>query len=74
MNKRLRIERLEATQSITEGHDEAPVYLELYFKHLANERREQAGESPIPLTPEEERWERETDEDPEFRANMKRIS
>ena len=69
-----RLERLEATQSTAAGHDEAPVYLELYFKHLENERQEQAREPPIPLTPEEERWERETDEDPEFRAYMKRIS
>jgi hypothetical protein len=68
-----RIERLEAIQSTAAGRDETPVYLELYFKHLENERREQAREPPIPLTPEEERWERETDEDPEFRAYMDRI-
>jgi hypothetical protein len=73
MNKRLRIECLEAAQSITVGH-EAPVYLELYFKQLENERRGQARKPLIPHTPEEERWERETDNDPEFRAYMERIS
>jgi hypothetical protein len=74
MNKRLRIERLEATQSIAARHHETPVYLKVYFKHLENERRGQAREPLIPLTPEEERWERETDNDPEFRAYMERIS
>jgi hypothetical protein len=69
-----RLERLEAAQSTTAGHDETPVYLSLYFKHLENERRKQAREPPIPLTPEEEQWERETNEDPGFRAYMKRIS
>ena len=74
MNKRLRIERLETNQSTAAGHDETPVYLELYFKRLEGHRREQAREPPIPLTPEEERWKRERDEHPEFRAYMKRIS
>jgi hypothetical protein len=69
-----RLSRLEATRSTAAGHDQTPVYLDPYFKHLENHRREQAREPPIPLTPEEERWERETNEDPEFRAYMKRIS
>jgi hypothetical protein len=68
-----RLERLEATQSTAVSH-EAPLELELYFKRLENHRREQAREPPIPLTPEEEQWERETNEDPEFRAYIKRIS
>jgi hypothetical protein len=68
------IARLEVARSIAAGYDETPVYLELYFKHLENERREQAREPPIPLTPEEETLQREKDEDPEFRAYLERIS
>jgi hypothetical protein len=71
MNARKRLERLEATGDTPH---ESEVYLELYFKRLENERRKQAREPPIPLTPEEERYEREMDNDPEFRAYMKRIS
>jgi hypothetical protein len=71
MNARRRIERLEA---IRDAPYETPMELEIYFKHLENERRKQAREPPIPLTPEEERWERKRDEDPEFRAYMERIS
>jgi hypothetical protein len=74
MGVKRRIERLEATQSTAADHDQTPVYLELYFKRLENHRREQAREPPIPLTPEEEQWERGTNEDPEFRAYLERIS
>ena len=71
MNARRRIECLEA---IWGAPYETPMELEIYFKHLENERRKQAREPPIPLTPKEERWERERDEVPEFRAYMERIS
>ena len=73
MNARRRIERLEATQGTAADHYEAAVSLSLYFKRLDNERRIQAREPPIPLTPEEERLERETNEDPEFRAYWKML-
>ena len=68
-----RLEDLEATQNAAVGY-EIPLALQVYFKHLENERREQARELPIPLTPEEERWERETDNDPKIRAYMERLS
>ena len=65
MNKRRRLERLEAASG--GGRRETPdMALELYLKALENHRREQAGEPPIPLTEEEERYEREMDNDPEF--------
>ena len=70
-----RLEGLEAMQNNNAAADsEIPRALEVYFKHLENERREQAREPPIPLTPEEERWERETDQDPEFRAYMEQLN
>ncbi len=50
------------------GAWETPMYARIYFKHLENHRREEAGEPPIPLTPEEERYERETENDPAWRA------
>jgi hypothetical protein len=68
-----RLEGLEATQNAAAGY-EIPLALEVYFKHLENHRREQVGEPPIPLTPEEERWERETDNDPKVRAYMAQVS
>ncbi len=71
MNAHKRLERLEANHSTPHG---TPVSLELYFKTLENERRKQAREPPVPLTPEEEKLRREIDEDPKFRAYMKRIS
>ncbi len=73
MNVRKRLERLEAETS-TSSTCEASLVLNLYFKRLENERRKQAREPPIPLTPEEERLERETDNDPEFRAYMEQIN
>jgi hypothetical protein len=68
-----RLERLEATHNAGAGY-EPPIALDVYFKRLENERREQAKEPPIPLTPEEERWERKTNEDPKFRAYMEQVS
>jgi hypothetical protein len=47
---------------------EIPMYVRVYLKHLENHRREEAGEQPIPLTPEEKHYERETDRDPAWRA------
>ena len=70
MSLRRRLEGLEATQNAAVGY-ETPLGLEVYFKHLENERREQAREPPIPFTPEEEQWERETDKD--LRAYLARI-
>lgn len=66
-----RLERLE-TQSAGKAW-EIPMYTRIYFKHLENHRREEAGEPPIPLTPEEEAYERETEKDPELRAYWQEI-
>ena len=74
MNARRRIERLEATQSNTAGQYETPLALEVYFKRVENERRKQAREPPIPLTPEEERWVRETENSPRHRAYWKTLA
>jgi hypothetical protein len=71
MNKNQRVERLEATHNAGAGY-ETPIALDLYFKRLENERRKQVAEPSLPLTPEEERWERETDKD--LRAYLARIS
>ena len=70
MGIKRRVERLEATHDAT-GY-ETPLALDIYFKRLENLRREQAGVPPIPLTPEEERWERETDE--KLRAYMEQLN
>jgi hypothetical protein len=64
---RKRLERIEAQRSppadaTTEGQWEA----NLYCKLVENCRREQAGEPPIPLTPEEERHVQEMDSVPEL--------
>jgi hypothetical protein len=69
MGIKRRVERLEATHNAT-GY-QTPPELELYFKRLENIRREQAREPPIPLTPEEERWERGTDE--KLRAYLEQL-
>jgi hypothetical protein len=69
VNARRRIERLEGARRVSH---ETPAYVDLYFKRLENHRREEAGEPPIPLTPEEERC--DPDGEPEFRAYVKRIS
>ncbi len=69
MNARKRLERLEVNHSAPYG---TPAYVGLYFKHLENHRREEAGEPPIPLTPEEEQCER--DVEPEFRAYVERLN
>ena len=69
MNTRGRIERLEGTRK---APYETPAYVGLYFKRLENHRREEAGEPPLALTPEEERCER--DGEPEFRAYVERIN
>jgi hypothetical protein len=45
---------LETTQNAAVG-PEIPLGLQVYFKHLENERREKPREPPIPLTLEEER-------------------
>jgi hypothetical protein len=71
MNKNQRVERLEATHDAGAGY-ETPIALDVYFKHLENERRKQAREPPIPFTPEEENWQREMDKD--LRAYLTRIS
>jgi hypothetical protein len=41
MNKNQRLERLEATHNAGAGY-ETPIALDVYFKHLENERRKQA--------------------------------
>jgi hypothetical protein len=78
MNLKRRLEGLEERHRAKTAppEREAPEEpaLGLYFKVLENERREQAGEPPIPLTLEEKRLEHERDNDPEFRAYMERIS
>ena len=62
-----RLERLEAKTTGDETW-ETSMYVRLYFKALENHPREEAGEEPIPLTPEEEQYERERDKDPAWRA------
>jgi hypothetical protein len=42
--------------------------LELYFRALENHRRLEAGEPPIPLTPQEQAWQEATDNSPEMLA------
>jgi len=74
MNVRRRLEKLEAEIPTNAAQDETPLALEVYFKTIENERRRQAREPLIPLTPEEERWRRETDNDPEFRTYMEQIN
>ena len=49
------------------------MYVRVYFKHLGNYRREEAGEQPIPLTPEEESYERERKKDPVWRAYWQKM-
>jgi hypothetical protein len=71
MGMKRRLEQLEATHNAGEGY-ESPIALDLYFKRLENERRKQAGEPPIPFTPEEENWQRETDKD--LRAYLEQVS
>ncbi len=73
MNARKRLEKLEAETS-TDSACESSLALDLYFKCLENERRKQAREPPLPLTPAEERYQGEMDNDPEFLAYMKRIN
>jgi hypothetical protein len=67
-----RLEKLEAKTTGAETW-ETPMYVRVYIKHLENHRREEAGEAPIPLTPEEERYERETEKDPAWRAYWQKI-
>jgi hypothetical protein len=67
-----RLEKLEAKTTGAETR-ETPTYVRVYFKHLENHRRQEAGEPPIPLTPEEERYERETEKDPAWRAYLEKI-
>ncbi len=62
-----RLERLEAKTTKPEKW-ETPMSLQVYFKHLENYQREEAGEQPIPLTPEQEQYEREIEKDPAWRA------
>ncbi len=62
-----RLENLEAKTTKPETR-ETPMSVRVYLKHLENHRREEAGEPPIPLTPEEERCEREAENDPAWRA------
>lgn len=63
-------DRLRRLETKTTGPEtwETPMYVRLYLKHLENHRREEAGEPPIPLTPEEEQYEREAEKDPAWRA------
>jgi len=67
-----RLEKLEANTTGAKAW-ETPMYLRVYLKHLENHRREEAGKPPIPLKPEEERYERETENDPELRAYFEKI-
>jgi hypothetical protein len=71
MNTRRRVERLEDIHNPSARYEISPA-LELYFKHLENERRKQAGEPPIPFPPEEENWQRKTDKD--LRAYLEQLS
>ena len=67
-----RLEKLEAKTTGAETW-ETPMYVRVYIKHLENHRREEARETPIPLTPEEEHYERETEKDPAWRAYWQKI-
>lgn len=67
-----RLEKLEAKATGPETW-ETPMSLRVYFKHLENHRREEAGEQPIPLTPEEEDYERERENDPAWRAYWQKM-
>lgn len=67
-----RLEKLEAKTTKPEKW-ETPMYVRIYFNHLENHRREEAGEPPIPLTPEEEAYERETEKDPALRAYLEKM-
>jgi hypothetical protein len=57
-----RLGRLEAAQRAGEPR-ETPPHLALYLKHAENARREMDGLQPIPLIPEEEELERESERD-----------
>ncbi len=67
-----RLKRLEDKTTEPETW-ETPMDVRVYFKHLENHRRAEAGEQPIPLTPEEEQYERETEKDPAWRAYWQEI-
>lgn len=67
-----RLEKLEATTTGAKT-GETPMSVRVYLKHLENYRREEAGEQPIPLTPEEEAYERETEKDPALRAYLEKM-
>ncbi len=67
-----RLERLEAKTTKPETW-EIPMDVRVYLKHLENYRREEAGEEPIPLTPEEEQYERETEKDPAWRLYLQKL-
>lgn len=71
MSLERRLTNLEARAPGTKW--EMPMYTRIYFKHLENHRREEAGKPPIPLTPEEEAYERETEKDPVLRAYWQEI-
>jgi hypothetical protein len=62
---RRRLEALEAGQGV---RHETPMALGVYFRAIENHRRLEAGEPPVPLTEEEEQYEREMNNDPEFQA------
>lgn len=72
MDFKRRLEKLEARTTGAETR-ETPVDVRVYLKAIENERRKQAREPPIPLTPEEERLERETDNDPKIRAYWEKL-
>ncbi len=67
-----RLEKLEAKATVPETW-KTPMYVRLYFKALENYRREEAGEEPIPLTSEEEHYERERERCPAWRAYWEKI-
>ncbi len=67
-----RLEKLEASTTGAKAW-EIPMGTRVYLKHLENYRREKAGEPPIPLTPEEEQYEREVENDPRWREYWQKM-
>lgn len=74
MSARRRLKRLEAAREAAKPY-EVPPHVRLYLKQMDNDRQEMDGLEPVPLTPEEEGLECESERDalenliPQMRAD-----
>ncbi len=61
MGLRRRLDNLEASRDPQEGRHETPPEVLLHCKHVENARRAMDGLGPVPLSPEEEALDLESD-------------